>query len=89
MLKIPYRSEDIRRLNRGRRLNPERHEAYRCLLCEAPVRKGSSRWLHMGNGGGYLVTPEEIAENPNGDLGGFPIGPDCWRGHPEVQEYTR
>jgi hypothetical protein len=42
------------------------------------------------HGGGLLIVTEEEAATmaENEDLGGYPIGADCLRRHPEVKPYA-
>jgi hypothetical protein len=67
-----------------------------CLVCGAPVKKGSGVMVHLHMGGGTIVTQEEAAAwearcaadpewtSDSGDLGGYPIGPACYRKHKKV-----
>lgn len=59
-----------------------------CAICSRPVKEGSGVMVHLHGGGGTVVTEAEAqagmtAEgetlNPNADLGGYPIGPECYR----------
>lgn len=60
----------------------------RCLLCGANIRRPErAKYVHEHLGGGVLVTEAEadalFAEDPHrgDDLGGQPIGSECWRKH--------
>ena len=68
----------------------EKYEEYRgdgdpCVICGKPVKQdGKSHWIRLGGGGSYAVTNAEAAADPAGDLGAYPVGPTCWRKHPEL-----
>ena len=88
MIDIPY--SDHREENERRFRRKPAHE--RCLLCGRPVRKERAQWVHVHEGGSSIVTEEEafalnVAGQSGGDMYGFPIGPDCWRSHPELHPY--
>jgi hypothetical protein len=83
--------------DRGRKRNRERPPAspadWRCLLCEAPVRPERARWVHVHIGGSIAVTDDEAEKlNAGGheaaDMGGLPVGPECFRRHPELRAYA-
>lgn len=69
--------------NRKRDRDPWREGfAGPCILCNAPVKNGSGVMVHLHCGGGSLVTEEEAKTlDPAADLGGYPIGPECYRRH--------
>ena len=57
-----------------------------CAICGKEVKPSSktAHYIRMGRGGGHAVTNEEADADPGGDLGCQPIGPDCWKKHPEL-----
>lgn len=84
-------------IERNRKRDPWRDGfAGPCLLCGAPVRDGSGVMVHLHMGGGTIVTESEAREweaqcaaDPDrgcdsGNLGGYPIGPECYRKHKAV-----
>ena len=79
---------------RNQRRDPHRDGfAGPCLACDAPVKEGSGVMVHLHMGGGTIVTEVEAraweaecaADKTrtcdSGDLGGYPIGPECYRKH--------
>ena len=60
---------------------------YPCLVCGKPCTDdGKAVWVWLHEGGSVLVDREEGERlNREGrgaaDLGGYPIGPDCFRKH--------
>lgn len=58
-----------------------------CICCGKPV-KNAKYWVATWDGY-YAVTQDEVGElDPAGDSGGFPIGADCLRKHPELKPYV-
>lgn len=50
-----------------------------CAICGKPVPR-PQHYAHMHEGGAAIVTEEEAATlDPAGDLGAYPVGPDCAR----------
>lgn len=58
-----------------------------CYICGTPVKPLSAHWVHIGGGGLMAVTKAEAKADPSGDMGCFPIGPHCWKKHPELHRY--
>lgn len=59
-----------------------------CIICGRPIiDEDAAHWIHVGNGGSHAVTEAEAAADPTGDLGFYPVGPHCWRRHPELYPY--
>lgn len=58
----------------------------RCRLCGANIRNPNTAvYVREHCGGGVIVTEEEAGSLPeNEDLGGQPIGPECYRKHKET-----
>jgi len=58
-----------------------------CLVCGKGCKdNGKAVWVHLHEGGSVIVDEEEAdrlnAEgHSNADLGGYPIGPDCYKKH--------
>ena len=53
-----------------------------CAICQKDIRPGTSpRFVHLVKGGFKVLHPddEKLYAPDAGDLGGFPIGPDCAR----------
>jgi hypothetical protein len=64
-----------------------------CALCGRPVTtKPTTPWVYVHDGGGAIVTEGEyyalVAGGAPGEMGAWPIGPDCWRTHPNVRPYA-
>jgi hypothetical protein len=57
-----------------------------CAVCGKPCPT-PKYYIHVGNGGGWAVTEEEAAADPAGDLGGYPVGADCWNKYPQLHPY--
>lgn len=69
-------------------LQKNRGEGMPCPICGSLVRPENYKyWLHVGQGGGYFVTEEECPESDPGCMGIFPVGPTCWKKHPEIHPY--
>jgi hypothetical protein len=86
MLAIPHhKSRNKNRLRYGE--GGSDFDDGRCLLCGKPVNGDTARMVRVGNGGLSLVTDREAEADPAGDLGWLPVGPDCWRRHPEIHPY--
>jgi hypothetical protein len=88
MILVPY-SPDRQRNERRSRPKPYHVP---CLLCGRPVHPERAPWVHLHQGGASLVTEAEAQQlNASGEEGGdmlfFPIGPECWRKHPELHPY--
>jgi hypothetical protein len=51
-----------------------------CCRCQKDIR-GAHRFVHLVNGGPFALHPEDESKYiaDSGDLGSFPIGPDCAR----------
>lgn len=69
-----------------------------CLVCGKPIKQANQHHMvHLHNGGWTAVTEAEAAEldardhakGVTADLGGWPIGPDCLRQHPELLPYVQ
>lgn len=62
-----------------------------CIICGKEIKNPlKAHYLHVHNGGGDIVSEEEAARlDPAADLGGQPVGSDCWRKHPELHRYAR
>ena len=59
-----------------------------CVVCGNPTRMDKAKTLHLHNGGWTAVTEAEAQTlDPAGDMGEWPIGPDCLRAHPELLPY--
>jgi hypothetical protein len=56
-----------------------------CLICGRGIKRGTKAlWVHLHDGGSSIVTEAEAAERnakgeAGGDMGAYPIGPDCYR----------
>jgi len=65
-----------------------------CAICGKGVKRGNEAGMvHIHGGGGVIVTEEEARERnardgDGGDLGGFPVGRECLRNHPEIAPYV-
>lgn len=67
-------------------------DAYPCLVCGKAVTKPNA-YIRIFYGSD-AVTTEEAAdiiarEGDGGDTGYYPIGSNCLRNHPELQQYVR
>ena len=60
-----------------------------CVVCGKEVRSDSktAHYIRLGRGGTHAVTNEEADANLASDLGVQPIGPDCWRRHPQLHPF--
>jgi hypothetical protein len=61
----------------------EQHDP--CYVCGRPVKVGpKTMWLRIVSGGGMAAEPgEEVDER--GDMGCFPVGPECLRSQPSLK----
>lgn len=77
--------------------NPDHHEQEQrikdnltmtpCIICGKGIREPWPHTVHLYMGA-TLVTEEEAKTiDESGDLGGWPIGNDCLRKHPEIRPY--
>lgn len=62
-----------------------------CAICGRAVTSARAKFVHIFYGN-LVVTEEEAnliydEEGNGGDLGFFPVGPDCLKKHPELQKY--
>ena len=62
-----------------------------CAVCGKPIRDGAWPYaVHIHNGGDVIVTEAEAKTlDPAADLGGYPLGRDCLRNHPELLPYVQ
>lgn len=58
-----------------------------CACCGKPVRN-PVYWIATYQGYYAVTEAELIALDPSGDSGGFPIGADCLKKHPELKPYV-
>ncbi len=62
-----------------------------CAVCRRPVKSATAKhWIRIINGGGEILHPSEFGKvevDPMGDLGEWPVGPDCRRKF-ELQGWT-
>jgi hypothetical protein len=78
-------------ISSGRSRNMERvkGDATPCVVCGKGIRANKQRYMvHVVNGGGMAALPGEIEDGEPGEMGWFPIGPDCLRSHPELAPYV-
>ena len=61
-----------------------------CIVCGRPVKiTPRTAWVHVHMGGSHIVTEEEAKGlDEAAGLGGWPVGADCLRTHPEVKPYV-
>ena len=77
-----------------RRTGRWRADSTPCYICAEPIREERIKhMLHIHCGGGVAVTEAEAkalnaSGEEGGDMGCFPIGPDCLRQHPELKPYV-
>jgi len=70
--------------------NVARHgKAQHCVICGQPVKQPEhARWLNVADGGRVFVSELEAAQlaaaNDASFMGGYPIGPECWRKHAQA-----
>lgn len=108
MIEVASLRNEVAAARNERRRNAAWNDGFAgpCLLCDAPVKEGSGVMVRLHMGGGTIVTQEEAlaweakcAADPDrtcdsGDLGGYPIGPECYRKHkavlkPYVDDFAR
>lgn len=61
-----------------------------CVICGKPIRDTKVKYrVYMDNGGLHLLSREEAKLHPEKyeELGMWPLGPDCYRQHPELLDY--
>lgn len=66
---------------------------YPCVICGREVKSGPrTRLVRLHYGGQMVVLPDEFEQAerdcPGGDLGAYPIGPDCLKKHPDMKPYV-
>ncbi len=55
-----------------------------CLVCGRGIKnEGRAKWVHVIKGGSYAWEPGD-AVDPAGDLGAYPIGPECSKKYPDL-----
>lgn len=67
-----------------------------CTMCGRPIKAKYPKMLHLYNGGSLIVTTEEAQEfnrtgeysGGSGDMGAFPIGPECLKNYPQLKPYA-
>lgn len=62
-----------------------------CYVCGRAVNtKGKTHvWIEVGGGGLHAMLPGEADPSASDYMGFFPVGPDCFRAHPELKDYAR
>jgi hypothetical protein len=63
-----------------------------CVVCGKGIKSANYKMVHMF-WSTHLVTADEAVEiiareGDGGDMGGYPIGPNCLRQHPELKAYV-
>lgn len=59
-----------------------------CVLCGRPVKNlDSAVFLRVVDGGGRFAKSTEDVDL-DGDMGSFPVGPDCYRKNPELKRFV-
>jgi YHS domain-containing protein len=65
-----------------------------CAVCGKAVDQSKPHWAaYIHGGGAYFVTDEEyeaLNADPRsaaGQMGSYPVGPECRKAHPEIQPY--
>lgn len=85
-MKLPHHPvpENLRRAREGRAGSG----AYPCVVCGLPVARPRF-YVHMIEGGGVALHPDFEATwvADGGDMGLYPVGPECLRRHPELKPY--
>ena len=83
MIAAPF-SEHVER-NRARC----KHDQEPCFLCGRPLNMDArgTRWVRTLRGDTVAMDEEVLAANSGADTGGYPIGPTCWKNHPELHAY--
>lgn len=64
-----------------------------CIVCGRAINMDRPHWMvYVHGGGSVIVTETEHTEmnraNERGDLGCYPIGPECLRKHPDIKPYA-
>lgn len=58
-----------------------RGDDWPCVICGRPIKnKNTAKWITVIQGGSSFG-PQDSDPNHPGFMGGFPIGPDCYRRH--------
>lgn len=92
MIPLPEQSPSFNRnMSRGTK------DGYgNCILCGKPTKLEGANWICLGQGNSMVGFEEEFKQHEieargevYGDFGGWPIGNDCLRRHPELKEYAR
>lgn len=68
LARIPYAKDRARR---------EDQTGPQCLLCLRPVDERRCKWVHMVHGGALASRGEKTDPHDAGEMGFFPIGPEC------------
>jgi hypothetical protein len=72
-----------------------RGEDYPCIVCGKACRAKRTRYVYLHLGGTHVVTSAERdalnadPETAGGDMGSYPIGPDCIKQNPVIQPYLQ
>lgn len=62
-----------------------------CIVCNRPVTAKNPAYLRVVESGGYAVLPQfqDEYDGDAGDLGLYPIGPNCLRRYPQLKPYIQ
>lgn len=84
MIEIPYNDKLIERNEKIYGCNDGTH----CIICNKPVNTDKHPfWVRIVDNG-YIGTADEGEAEPAADLGYYPIGRDCLKHHPELEQYV-
>jgi hypothetical protein len=73
-------------LKRSSEYGKRPHGIFPCAICGRHINeaKGKYAWIHMNTSNEVIPMDAEIS--PSEDMGCFPVGLDCLRGHPELKD---
>jgi hypothetical protein len=58
-----------------------------CIICGRGVKEPWKYTVHLYMGATLVTSEEAQTIDPAGDLGGWPIGANCLKKHPEIIPY--
>jgi len=82
MIEIPFNPDFSEQMDRT-----NSHGDHPCIVCGRKCRNPRYQ-VYVNSGFSHILNTEEIAQD-EGEMGWFPVGPDCLKKHPELRSYVR
>jgi hypothetical protein len=81
MIEIPFAADFNENMDRT-----NSHGNNPCIVCGRNIRNKKAKRVHVNSGFSHILTVEEFKADA-GEMGSWPVGPDCLNKHPELCEY--